>query len=59
MEYVGAQGVFEKSRMTTKVLKTFLMLGAEKQDIYIYPNESYGYGNLDLKSTIVAIANLL
>lgn len=59
MEYVGTQGAFEKSRMTTKVLKTFLMLGAEKQNIYIYPNESYGYGNLDLKSTIEAIANLL
>lgn len=59
MEYVGEQGEFEKSRMTTKVLKTFLMLGADKQDIYIYPNESYGYGNLDLKSTIEAIANLI
>lgn len=59
MEYVGAQGVFEKSRMTTKVLKTFLMLGVETKDIYIYPNESYGYGKLDLKSTIEAIANLL
>lgn len=59
MDYVGSQGAFEKSRMTTKVLKTFLMLGAEKQNIYIYPNESYGYGNLDLKSTIEAIANLL
>lgn len=59
MEYVGVQGDFEKSRMSTKVLKTFLMLGADKQNIYIYPNPSYGYGNLDLKSTIEAIANLL
>lgn len=35
------------------------MLGADKKDIYTYPNESWGYGDLNLENTIKAISNNL
>lgn len=35
------------------------MMGADKKAIYTYPNESGGYGDLNLENTIKAIANNL
>ena len=59
MEYIGDQGPYEMRTLYTKVLKTYLMLGADKKPIYTYPNESEGYGNLNLQNTIKSIANIL
>lgn len=59
MEYLATQGPYEESTLFTQVLKTYLMLGADKKPIYTYPNESEGYGTMNLENTIKAIANLL
>lgn len=59
MEYLAEQGPYERSTLYTQVLKTYLMLGADKRLIYTYPNESEGYGNMNLENTIKAIADLL
>ncbi|MGL5331043.1 MAG: bile acid germinant receptor pseudoprotease CspC [Peptostreptococcaceae bacterium] len=59
MEYINTQTVNSKLSLYTKVLKTYLMLGASKKEIYRYPNISQGYGNLDLKNTIIQISNNL
>lgn len=59
MEYVSQQGNYTRKDLFTQVLKTYLMRGATKQDIYTYPNYSQGYGILNLRSTIEAIANNL
>lgn len=59
MEYVSQQGNYARKELFTQVLKTYLMRGATKQDIYTYPNYSQGYGILNLRSTIEAIANNL
>lgn len=57
MEYISQQGNYARKQLFTQVLKTYLMRGATKQDIYTYPNPSQGYGILNLKNTIEAIAN--
>ena len=57
MEYISGQGVYQNRALFTQVLKTYLMLGATKNSIYTYPNNSQGYGVLNLRSTIEAIAN--
>lgn len=57
MEYISIQGTYQRKLLFTKVLKTYLMLGATKNPIYTYPNNSQGYGVLNLKATIEAIAN--
>lgn len=59
MEYISQQGNYARKQLFTQVLKTYLMRGATKQDIYTYPNPSQGYGILNLKNTIEAIANNL
>ncbi|MEG2985842.1 MAG: S8 family serine peptidase, partial [Peptostreptococcaceae bacterium] len=59
MEYIGQQGPYQKKSLFTNVLKTYLMLGATKSSIYTYPNDSQGFGVLNLKETIDAIANKL
>ena len=57
MEYISTLGTYQRKLLFTKVLKTYLMLGATKNPIYTYPNSSQGYGVLNLRDTIVAIAN--
>ena len=57
MEYLSQQGDYSKRALFTKVLKTYLMRGATKKDIYTYPNPSQGYGILNLESTMMAIAD--
>lgn len=59
MEYVSQQGNYGRKELFTQILKTYLMRGAIKQDIYTYPNYSQGYGILNLRNTIEAIANNL
>ena len=59
MEYVSQQGNYSRKELFTEILKTYLMRGAIKQDIYTYPNYSQGYGILNLRNTIEAIANNL
>lgn len=57
VQYIREQNAFYKEVLYTQQLKTYLMLGATKKDIYEYPNISQGYGILNLKDTIIAIAN--
>lgn len=59
MEYISQQGNYSRKELFTEILKTYLMRGAIKQDIYTYPNYSQGYGILNLRNTIEAIANNL
>ena len=59
MEYIGSQGSYPGKTLYTQLLKTYLMMGADKKAIYTYPNESGGYGDLNLENTIKAIANNL
>ncbi|MGL5313059.1 MAG: S8 family serine peptidase, partial [Peptostreptococcaceae bacterium] len=59
MEYLIEQTQDAKLILFSEVLKTYLMLGATKKDIYTYPNISQGYGILNLKRTIEEIANNL
>ena len=59
VEYINVQVKVPKLILYTEVIKTYLMLGARKKDIYSYPNISQGYGILDLKRTIEEIANNL
>lgn len=59
MEYISLEGGYQRNSLFTQVLKTYLMLGATKSPIYTYPNDSQGYGILNLRSTIEAIANNL
>ncbi|WP_042275205.1 bile acid germinant receptor pseudoprotease CspC [[Clostridium] dakarense] len=56
MEYIGQQSPFARRSLFTQVLKTYLMLGATKKEIFIYPNSSQGYGILNIQSTTQAIA---
>ena len=59
MEYLAQQGDYSRRALFTKVLKTYLMRGATKNNIYTYPNSSQGYGILNLQSTMMAIADNL
>ncbi|KPI52824.1 peptidase S8 [Clostridioides difficile] len=59
MEYLEKQNNIPRLSLFTQVLKTYLILGATKLDIYTYPNVSQGYGILNLKNTIQQIANTL
>lgn len=59
MEYISSQSMFSRNLLYTEVLKTYLMLGARKKDLYIYPNVTRGYGVLDLKNTFIQLAKIL
>lgn len=59
IEYINNQGTYASRALYTRVLKTYLMLGATKNTIYSYPNDTQGYGVLDLQRTIEAISNKL
>lgn len=56
-EYITSEYEFAKELLSVQPLKTYLMLGATKKDIYTYPNITQGYGILNLKNTIVEIGN--
>ncbi|WP_250673224.1 bile acid germinant receptor pseudoprotease CspC [Paraclostridium ghonii] len=56
-EYIKSEYQLYGELLSIQPLKTYLMLGATKKNIYTYPNTSQGYGILDLKNTIVEISN--
>lgn len=56
-EYISSEYEFAKELLSVQPLKTYLILGATKKDIYTYPNITQGYGILNLKNTIVEIGN--
>ena len=57
IDYISTQEPESAIILYTQVLKTYLMLGATKKEIYTYPNTSEGYGNLNLEETLRQIAN--
>ncbi|HSQ89007.1 bile acid germinant receptor pseudoprotease CspC [Romboutsia sp.] len=59
IDYISEQNKDSKNLLFTEILKTYLMLGATKKDIYMYPNASQGYGILNLKETIRQIASII
>ena len=59
IEFISQQGVYPKNTMYTAVLKTYLMLGARREEIYTYPNTYQGYGILNLRDTMVQMSTSL
>lgn len=59
MEYLIEQSNIPKLSLFNEVLKTYLMLGTTRKEIYTYPNLSEGYGLLNLESLFMTIANNL
>ncbi len=57
MSYITSQKEESRNLLFSEPLKTFLMLGATRKDIYTYPNVSQGYGILNLRDTLIAISN--
>nr|WP_312215733.1 S8 family serine peptidase [Clostridioides sp.] len=56
MEYVSKQGRYPKLVMYSEVLKSYLMIGATRSELYKYPNSSQGYGVVNFKRTIQIIS---
>lgn len=59
MEYINSQSIFGRNLLYTEALKVYLMLGAERQGIYQYPNVNTGYGVLNFEKTMEEIAKKL
>lgn len=59
IDYITEQSEGDEVPLYNQMLKTYLMLGATKKEIYKYPNPIQGYGILNLKDTITQIANTL
>lgn len=59
IEYLEEQSTIPKLSLFNEVLKTYLMLGTTRKEIYEYPNLSEGYGLLNLKNLFKSIANNL
>lgn len=59
IDYLTEQQTYTENTVYTAVLKTYLILGATKIDIYKYPNPTQGYGILNLQNTIVEISKIL
>lgn len=59
MDFISQQGLYPRKTMYTPTLKTYLMLGARREPIYIYPNTYQGYGILDLANTMKQISETL
>lgn len=59
IQYLIEQSEFTRFSVFPQVIKTYLMLGTRKKDIYKYPNISQGYGILNLENTIKQISNNL
>lgn len=58
MEYLIKQDSIG-SALYTETIKTYLMLGSTQKEIYKYPNESQGYGILNLEQTLKEISKNL
>lgn len=56
MQYLKEESRVSKLSLFTEPIRTYLMIGASKQDIYKYPNTSQGYGLFDLKNTFKQIS---
>ncbi|MDR0879782.1 MAG: S8 family peptidase [Clostridioides sp.] len=59
MEYIKQQSPAPKFLLFPQPLKTYLMLGAERRNIYNFPNDSFGYGVVNFKNTIQKISENL
>lgn len=59
MEYLTQQSQLPKLSLFTDVLRTYLVQGAIRDEIYEYPNISQGYGIMDLRNTFRVIARNL
>lgn len=59
MEYIKKQSDTPKFLLYPQVLKSYLILGATRKDIYEYPNYSQGYGLVDFRTTIQKISDNL
>lgn len=57
MSYIISQEEVSRNLLFSEPLKTFLMLGATRKEIYTYPNMAQGYGILNLRNTLAAISN--
>ncbi|MDB8798415.1 bifunctional germination protease/germinant receptor pseudoprotease CspBA [Romboutsia sp. 1001216sp1] len=47
LQYTLVEGYYKQKSFTT-MIRTFLQAGAKRNKEIIYPNESYGYGELDI-----------
>lgn len=59
MEYLNTQGRYPKLLLYSQVLKTYLMIGATRNELYEYPNDSQGYGLVDFRRTLQIISDSL
>ncbi len=59
MEYLQEESRVPKLSLFTEPLRTYLMIGATRQEIYTYPNISQGYGIFNLRDTFRQIARNL
>lgn len=59
IEYLSDQSGLPKLSLFTDPLRTYLMLGSTRDEIYEYPNLSQGYGILNLRDTFRQIARNL
>lgn len=59
IDYITGQKSYTKDTIYTSVLKTYLMLGATKLDIYEYPNTAQGYGLLNLQNTFIQVGKII
>ena len=59
MEYLERESRVPKLSLFTEALRTYLMLGSSREEIYSYPNISQGYGVLNLRNTFRQIARNL
>ncbi|WP_278244862.1 bile acid germinant receptor pseudoprotease CspC [Terrisporobacter glycolicus] len=56
MEYILKQTHLPRYSLYNEPLKTYLMIGATQNSLYIYPNISQGYGLLNYQNTLIKIA---
>ena len=59
MEYILSQTDITRYSLYNETLKTYLMIGATRKDIYEYPNISQGYGIFNFQNTINRISDNL
>ncbi|GAA0711833.1 bile acid germinant receptor pseudoprotease CspC [Paraclostridium ghonii] len=59
MQYLQEESGLPKLSLFTEPLRTYLMIGATRQDIYTYPNISQGYGIFNLINTFRQIGRNL
>ncbi|WGX74487.1 S8 family peptidase [Paraclostridium bifermentans] len=59
IQYLEEESRVPKLSLFTEPLRTYLMIGATRQEIYSYPNISQGYGIFNIKDTFRQIARNL